>query len=102
MPSQRKILSPLKVVSPFSMKLGAGKKGLIYGFGRLSSLVGKPTSTSFGIGPVFGRIPNFGRLGALGLKKPPSLGVGRPISISNIPGPRLGSVGIIKKGSSLK
>lgn len=35
----RKILSPLKVTQPFSLKLGAPRKASMYGFGRLSGMV---------------------------------------------------------------
>lgn len=87
MPNVKKGLSPLKVVKPFSLKLGAQKKGYIYGFGRLSGLVGKPSSTSFGIGPVFGRIPSFGsiyNLTGVRLKRPAPLGRVPPVSILRI------------------
>ena len=99
MSNVKKVLPPLKVVKPFSMRLGPQKKGAMYGFGKLSGLVARRTSTSPGIGTVFGRVPNFGRLSSIYSKlgRPSKLGIGSPISVSSIPGPRLGKVRILSK-----
>ena len=89
---QRQAKIPISVTGPFPLKIG-DKKPLLYGFGSMVTLGPKVTATTPKLKTSF----NFGKLSLVSarIKRPSKIGVGRPISVSNIPGPRLGKVGIL-------
>ena len=89
---QRQGKIPISVTGPFPLKIG-DKKPLLYGFGQMAAMSPKVTPTV----PKIKSTLNFGKLSLVysKIKGPTKIGLGRPISVSNIPGPRLGKVGIL-------